>query len=73
MRYDTTSANDQTTTTDLAQMGVNQIAYIKPVEVDGTTAWSIHGADGTALTVVRDHDQAFAVVRQNDMEPVSVH
>ena len=47
------------------------MAYVKPITVDDTKAWAIHGADGTALTVVRDRETAYAVVRQNEMEPVS--
>ena len=30
-------------------------------------------ADGTALAKFEDREIAFAAVRQNDMEPVSVH
>jgi hypothetical protein len=73
MRHDFSHYAQDPTATDLASLGVNQIAYVKPIEVDGTAAWSIHGADGAALTVVRDRESAFAVVRQNDMEPLSVH
>jgi len=59
---------------DFAQWGVNEIAFVKATTTDeGAAAWAIHGADGTQLAVVGDRDQAFAVVRQNELEPVSVH
>ena len=43
----------QMSPTDFAALGLNQIAFVKPVTVEG--------------------EAAFAVVRQNDMEPVSTH
>ena len=56
-----------------AQLGVQGVAYVKPVVVDGIDAWAIHAADGTQIGVAGDRDQAFAAVKQNDLEPVSVH
>jgi hypothetical protein len=51
---------------------MNDVAYVRRVE-DGSEAFSIHAADGTKMAVLPDRDVAFAVVRQNNMEPVSVH
>jgi len=62
------------TAQDLAAWGVNDVAYIKTVtQEDGATAYSIHAADGTHMASMSDRDTAFAAVRQNDLEPVSVH
>ncbi len=58
---------------DFAAYGVQQIAYVKPVEVEGKPGFAVHAADGTPLTMLPDRDVAFAVVRQNDLEPVSTH
>lgn len=58
---------------DFAAFGVDIVAYVKPVRVNGTAGYAIHAADGTPLTLVRGRDAAFAAVRQHDMEPVSVH
>jgi len=63
----------QMSPTDFAAIGLNQIAFVKPTVVEGEAAFAVHGADGTPLAVVKDRDLAFAVVRQNDMEPVSAH
>ncbi len=49
------------------------IAYIKPVMVDGCRYHSVHAADGTPLTVIRERELAVATVRQHNMEPASVH
>lgn len=61
------------TANDLAMLGMQDIAYVKPVEVDGKAGFAIHAADGTQMALTGDRDIAFAVVRQNELEPVSVH
>jgi hypothetical protein len=61
------------TANDLAMLGMQDIAYVKPVTVDGGTSFAIHAADGTQMALTANRDLAFAVVRQNEMEPVSVH
>lgn len=58
---------------DFASLGLQELAYVKPVEVEGGTGYAIYAADGTQLTVVDDRETAFAVIRQNDLEPVSAH
>jgi len=63
----------QLTATELGLLGMNDIAYVKPVIEDGVAAFAVHAADGTRMAVITNRDLAFAVVRQNDMEPVSVH
>lgn len=63
----------QMTANDLAMLGMQDIAYVKRVVVDGNPRYAIHAADGTQMAVIPDRDIAFAVVRQNELEPVSVH
>jgi hypothetical protein len=58
---------------ELASMGVQDVAYVKAVMHEGNVAYAIHAADGRPLALVGSHDLAFATVRQNDLEPVSVH
>ncbi|MDP9196618.1 MAG: DUF1150 domain-containing protein [Pseudomonadota bacterium] len=59
---------------EFAALGVNSLAYIRPVVVSGEKAFSVHAADGTALTVLTGtRDEAFATIRDNQMEPLSVH
>jgi len=58
---------------DFAAFGVDLMAYVKPVSVDGNPGFAIHAADGTQLTVVVGRANAFATVRRHEMEPVSVH
>jgi hypothetical protein len=58
---------------DLSTYGLETLAYVKTITVDGQRFHSIHAADGTPLTVIAERDTAFATVRQHDMEPASVH
>jgi hypothetical protein len=58
---------------ELAFFGIQDIAYVKRVEINGTAAYAVHAADGTQIVVLTDRSLAFAVVRQHDLEPLSVH
>lgn len=69
----TTNALKRVTQADLAALAVDHIAYVKSVSIKDNIAYAIHAADGTELVVMADRDVAFAAVRQNGMEPVSVH
>lgn len=43
-------------------------------EAEGlATLFAVHSPDGARLALVRDKAIAFALARQNDMAPVSVH
>jgi hypothetical protein len=58
---------------ELGLLGMEDVAYIKPVVVDGSDVFAVHAANGTQIAVIADRDVAFVVVRQHGMEPVSVH
>ena len=57
----------------LALLGMEDVAYVKHVVVDNVPAFAVHAADGSEIAVLPDRGLAFAVVRQHDLEPVSVH
>jgi len=57
----------------LAQLGMQQIAYVKPVVVNGTSAFAIHAADGTPMAIAGDRDVAMAAIRQHEMVAAQVH
>ncbi len=40
---------------------------------DQTRLYAVHRADGERLALVRDRGMAFALARQNDLAPVTVH
>lgn len=56
-----------------AQLGIEGVAYVKPVVVDEVSAWAVHAADGTQLAVLAEREQALATIVQNGLEPASVH
>ena len=58
---------------ELATLGIQGFAYVKRVTVNDTVAYAIHTADGTQAALVPSFEIAVATLRQNDLEPVSVH
>lgn len=43
-------------------------------QIGGTkTVFAVHNSEGERLALVRDRHLAFALARQNDLAPVSVH
>ena len=57
----------------LAQLGMAQIAYVKPVELNGEKGFAIHAADGTPMALAGDLDVAIAAIHQYEMVPALVH
>ena len=60
-------------TEQLAQLGMQQIAYVKPVVVNGSEAFAIHAADGTPMAIAGELDVALAAIFQHEMVPAQVH
>ena len=59
-------------TEQLAQLGLQQIAYVKPVVVNGTAAFAIHAADGTPMALADNRDVAIAAIQQHEMVATQV-
>ncbi len=57
----------------LAKLGVSQIAYVKPVVLNGALAFAIHAADGTPMAVAENRDVAVAAIQQHEMLATLVH
>jgi hypothetical protein len=60
-------------TEQLAQLGLQQIAYVKPVIVNGAACFAIHAADGTPMAIAGDRDVAVAAINQHEMVATQVH
>lgn len=58
---------------ELGLLGKDDVAYVKRIVVDGAEKYAVHAADGTQIAVLATRDLAFVAIRQNDMEPASVH
>jgi len=46
---------------ELALFGMQDLAYIKAVIVNGVTAFAVHAADGTQVTVLPDREVVHSV------------
>ncbi|MCL2427997.1 MAG: DUF1150 domain-containing protein [Alphaproteobacteria bacterium] len=57
----------------LAQLGVSQIAYVRPIETSNGVAFAIHAADGTPMALADNQEVAIAAIRQHEMMPALVH
>lgn len=68
-----TQSMEALSTRDLLTLGLEKVAYVKPVEIDGEIAIAVYAADGTQIALMEDRDIAFATLRQHDLEPLSVH
>lgn len=63
----------------------NAIVYVRPIavsdlpealqeQIEGiATVYSVHRPNGERVALVADREMAFALARQHDMAPVSVH
>ncbi len=58
---------------DFLSLGMSQVAYVKPLEQDGHSYFAIYAADGTQMAVLANRAAALAVIRQHDMEPLTLH
>ena len=58
---------------DFAVLGIQSMAYLRQITVDGTPGFGIFAADGTQLAFAPSRALAVAAVREHDLEPVSVH
>jgi len=58
---------------DWARFGVQEIAYIRPVIVNGVHGIAIHAADGTPIGAAPNAELAIAAILQHELAPALVH
>lgn len=63
----------QLTDDQLMKLGMPNLAYVKPVLLDGRLAFAIHAADGSPMAMAADCDMAVAAIVQHEMVPALVH
>lgn len=69
----TTERLEQFSNQDFLALGVNDVAYIKPVVMGGQAVFAVHAADGQQIAVMANRGLAEAAIRRNEMEPLSIH
>jgi hypothetical protein len=57
----------------LANLGMDEIAFVKPVMTESGRAYAIHAADGTPMAITSNVPLAAAAIIQNEMVPNLVH
>lgn len=58
---------------DFLDLGVHNIAYIRPVIANNTQQYAIHAADGTSLSTLESYEKALGTIIQNDLQAVTLH
>ncbi|PIW26547.1 MAG: hypothetical protein COW30_14430 [Rhodospirillales bacterium CG15_BIG_FIL_POST_REV_8_21_14_020_66_15] len=61
------------TVEDFLVLGADTTAFVKAIEIDGRAAYGIFSALGQPLGYADTRAVAQVAVRQNDLEPASVH
>jgi hypothetical protein len=63
----------QLSVADWARFGAQEIAYIRPVLVNGVQAIAIPSADGTPIGAAPNAELAIAAILEHEMAPALVH
>lgn len=56
-----------------AQLGENDVVYIKPILHDGTAGFAVHAASGRELAIFDSFEAAVAISMENNMHPTWLH
>ena len=63
----------QISTAELAALGLEGVAYIKPVQIDGAEGFAIFAANGRQLAILSTRQHALAALRAHDLELATLH
>jgi len=53
---------------DFLALGIEQVAYIRPMKIEDQSAFAICAADGTTLSVMESYESALGAIHNNDMD-----
>ena len=71
---DENGANPMASTpVDLADLGLDQVAYIRQAVIDNARVWSLHNAAGAQVGAAPTREQAVGAILHNDLMPLYVH
>ncbi len=57
------------TPVNLAELGLNQIAYVRRAVLNDQPVWSIHNAAGAPVGTAPTREQALGAILQHDLTP----
>jgi hypothetical protein len=58
---------------DFREMGVQVVAYVRPVKFMERSLYMVHAADGTPMALAESEELALETIDQHDLEPAKVH
>ena len=74
VKYDFSKLMDEGRTVYVRSVNCDDLPEDVQAQVgDHGTVYAVHRADGERLALVKDRKLAFALARQNDLAPVTVH
>jgi hypothetical protein len=68
-----TAALKTLTQQDLAMLGFGEVAYVRPVTVQGEQIFAVMGADGRQIGLAGDRDSADMTASSEDLLVVALH
>ena len=57
----------------MSMMGVDKMAYVKPIATQAEKLYVVFAADGTQLATFDCINEAFNTVRRHNLTPVNIH
>lgn len=57
----------------MSMMGIDKMAYVKPVMMLDDMQYVVFAADGTQLATFDCINEAFSTVRRHNLTPVNIH
>lgn len=58
---------------ELARLGADDMAYVRPIQIDNKVQFMLMAGDGRELGVAPNYQTAIMAALENDFEPMSVH
>lgn len=58
---------------DLARLGLRDVAYVRPLMLDGRSVFSVHSADGREIGIAATMREAVETAHSFDLVPIPVH
>ena len=65
-------AHPQIGHSDLLQLGMGQVAYVRPICIMNKNMFAVHAADGTPLSVFDTETDAVQALTDNDLQAVRI-
>lgn len=63
----------QLSSQEFLHVGIDQIAYVRPIGENDNGHYGVYAADGTQISVMDDYNKALASIHDHEMHAVTVH